>query len=88
MGANYGIAEYYNNVVNVLVRIWDIKNLHPSYPEAQASLERLNRYMDRLARLAAATQKRMGSPQDARTAAVELLGYDSTKSRDSELVSR
>ncbi|MEO8285347.1 MAG: acyl-ACP desaturase [Chloroflexota bacterium] len=78
MGANYGIAEYYNNVVDVLVRIWDVKNLHPTYPEAQAALEKLNRYLDRLARLAAAAQKRRGSLEDARQSAINLLGYDST----------
>jgi acyl-[acyl-carrier-protein] desaturase len=75
MGANYGIAEYYRNVVDVVVRVLDLKNLQPTYPEAQAALVRLNRYMDRLARLAAAAQRRMGTVQDARTASIELLGY-------------
>jgi len=79
LGANYGIAEYFNNVVNVLVRVWDIKNLHPTYPEAQAALERLNRYLDLVARLAAATQKQNGTHKSAREASIELLGYDSTK---------
>ena len=79
MGSNYGIAEYYNNVVDVLVRVWDIKSLHPTYPEAQAALERLNKYMDRIARLAAAARKRQGTVEEARAAAIELLGYDSTQ---------
>lgn len=81
-GANYGIAEYYNSVVDVLVRQWDIKRLQPDYPEAQAALEKLNRYLDRLARLANAAQKRMNSPESTRQAAIELLGYDSTRKDD------
>jgi hypothetical protein len=66
-------------VVNVLVRVWDIKNLHPTYPEAQAALERLNRYLDLVARLAAASQKQNRAHKDARKASIALLGYDSTE---------
>jgi acyl-[acyl-carrier-protein] desaturase len=78
-GANYGIAEFFNSVVDVLMRQWDISRLQPDYPEAQAALERLNKYMDRLARIAAAARRRTTSPEVTRQAAINLLGYDSTK---------
>jgi acyl-[acyl-carrier-protein] desaturase len=78
-GANYGIAEFFNSVVDVLMRQWDIARLQPDYPEAQAALERLNKYMDRLARIAAAARRRTTSPEVTRQAAINLLGYDSTK---------
>jgi acyl-[acyl-carrier-protein] desaturase len=78
-GANYGIAEFFNSVVDVLMRQWDIQRLQPDYPEAQAALERLNKYMDRLARIAAAARRRTTSPEVTRQAAINLLGYDSTK---------
>jgi acyl-[acyl-carrier-protein] desaturase len=74
-GANYGIAEYFRQVVDVVVRLLDIKNLHPTYPEAQQALNRLNRYLDSLARLAARAEKNERSPEEARRAAEHLLGY-------------
>jgi len=75
-GANYGIAEYYRLVVDVLVRQWDIKNLHPTYPEAQEALKKLNRYLDTLARLAARSAERNGAKKDVRGAAIRLLGLE------------
>jgi acyl-[acyl-carrier-protein] desaturase len=75
-GANYGIAEYYRNVVDVLVRQWDIKNLHPTYPEAQEALRKLNRYLDMLARLASRSAQRNGQEDWARGAAIRLLGLE------------
>jgi acyl-[acyl-carrier-protein] desaturase len=74
-GANYGIAEYFRQVVDVVVRLLDIKNLHPTYPEAQQALNRLNRYLDSLARLASRAEKKERSPEEARRAAEHLLGY-------------
>ena len=74
-GANYGIAEYFRHVVDVVARMFDIKNLHPTYPEAQYALNRLNRYLDSLARLAARAEKTHRSPEEARRAAERLLGY-------------
>src|SRR5207247_1894301 len=74
-GANYGIAEYFRHVVDVVVRLCDIKNLRPTYPEAQQALNRLNRYLDSLARLAARAEKTDRSPVKARQAAERLLGY-------------
>jgi len=77
-GANYGIAEYFNSVIDVIVRIFDIKNIHPTYPEAQAALNRLNRYLDGLARLSARAEKQRANekPDTMRGAALRLLGYD------------
>jgi acyl-[acyl-carrier-protein] desaturase len=54
---NYGIAEFYNQVIKVLTDYWDLRNLHPSFPEAQHALERLNKYLDWQARLAAIAEK-------------------------------
>jgi acyl-[acyl-carrier-protein] desaturase len=74
-GANYGIAEYFKHVVDVVVRMFDIKNLHPTYPEVQEALTKLNRYLDSLARFAARAEARRESPEQARQAAERLLGY-------------
>jgi acyl-[acyl-carrier-protein] desaturase len=82
VGSNYGIAEFYHNVIDVLMKQWGIKDLQPSYPEAQAALARLNKYMDRLARIAAGAAKRRGDAADARQRAIALLGYDSTEGKD------
>ncbi|MEO5952731.1 MAG: acyl-ACP desaturase, partial [Chloroflexia bacterium] len=74
---NYGIADYFRQVVEVLVKVWDIKNLKPTYPEAQAAMDRLNKHMDRLARLAAlAERKRTGSSAPLRAQAMKLLGWE------------
>src|SRR5438132_319460 len=74
-GANYGIAEYYRYVIEVVVRLLDIKNLHPTYPEAQHALAKLNRYLDSLARLAARADKQTReAPEATRAAAIRLLG--------------
>ncbi len=75
-GANYGIAEYFRQVIDVVVRLFDIKNLHPTYPEAQHALDRLNRYLDSLARIAARAEKKTAiTPEENRMAANRLLGY-------------
>ncbi len=74
-GANYGIAEYYRLVVDVLVRQWDVKNLHPTYPEAQAALDKLNKYIDKLARIAVVASKRRPGGEENRMAAEGILGY-------------
>lgn len=81
IGANYGIAEYYRQVVDVLVRLLDIKNLHPTYPQAQAALDKLNRYLDSLARLAARAERTRngdGVPEARANheEAKRLLGYE------------
>jgi len=75
-GANFGIAEYYKHVVEVVVRLLDLKNLHPTYPQAQDALYKLNKYLDRMARMASMAAARTGNNFDARQAAVELLGYE------------
>jgi acyl-[acyl-carrier-protein] desaturase len=75
-GANYGIAEYFRHVVDVVARMFDLKNIHPTWPEAQAALNKLNRYLDSLARLAARSAEKRGDPMEARKAASRLLGYD------------
>ena len=76
-GANYGIAEYYRNVVDVLMRLWDVKNLKPDFPAAQAALDRLNAHIDRLARIAnLASRRREATTESIRQAALRLLGLD------------
>lgn len=74
-GANYGIAEYFRNVVDVVVRILGVRDLHPTYPEAKEALNKLNKYLDSLARLAARADKRRMSADETRNAANRLLGY-------------
>ncbi|MDQ6693409.1 MAG: acyl-ACP desaturase [Chloroflexota bacterium] len=74
-GANYGIAEYYRQVIDVVVRLLDIKNVHPTYPEAQHALDKLNKYLNGLARLAARADKMHPPAEDTRQTAVRILGY-------------
>ena len=75
VGSNYGIAEYFRSVIDVVVRIFDLKNQHPTYPEAQQALDKLNRYLDSLARLAARAEKNRPESDSSREAAERLLGY-------------
>jgi acyl-[acyl-carrier-protein] desaturase len=75
-GANYGIAEYYRQVVDVVMRLWDVKNLKPSFPQAQAALDKLNAFVDRLARLAVLAARRREATDVVQGAARRLLGYD------------
>jgi acyl-[acyl-carrier-protein] desaturase len=58
--ANYGVTEYYKYVVAVLMDYWDIKSLRPTTPEGVAALERINKHLDWMARLAALAEKRRG----------------------------
>ena len=79
-GANYGIAEFYRQVVDVVMRLWDVKNLKPSFPQAQAALDKLNAYVDRLARLAVLASRRRGEATEVvQESARRLLGYDDYK---------
>lgn len=76
-GANYGIAEYYRQVVDVLINKWDVKNLHPTFPAAQAALDKLNMHIERLARIAALADRRKNQLlEGSRAAALRILGYD------------
>jgi acyl-[acyl-carrier-protein] desaturase len=74
---NYGIADYFRQVVEVLVKVWDIKNLKPDYPQAQDAMDRLNKHLERLARLAVLAERRKtGSSATIRAQAMKLLGWD------------
>ena len=76
-GSNYGIAEYYRQVVEVLMKLWDIKNLHPTFPQAQAALDKLNAHIERLARVAALAERRKNQlVEGSRAAARRILGWD------------
>jgi acyl-[acyl-carrier-protein] desaturase len=83
VGSNYGIAEYYRQVVEVLVKLWDIKRLKPDYPEAQDALDRLNKHIERLARLATLAERRKVAPDSMRDSALQILGYDQLESSPS-----
>lgn len=79
-GANYGIAEHFRKVVQVLMKEWDIKNLQPTYLAAQESQNRLNTYYDKMAKLAAANDRKKITPEalqraqeEVRIAAAQLL---------------
>jgi acyl-[acyl-carrier-protein] desaturase len=54
---NYGIAEFYRQVIKVLADYWDLRNLHPTFPEAQQALDKLNKYLDWQARMAVIADK-------------------------------
>ncbi|MDQ2806517.1 MAG: acyl-ACP desaturase [Chloroflexota bacterium] len=56
--ANYGVAEFYRQVVSVLMDLWDVRRLQPTTPEALTSLTRLNKHVDWMARLANIADKR------------------------------
>lgn len=48
----FGPEQFYEDVVEVVCSLWDIDNLAPALPEAQAALARFNRYRKVLRRLA------------------------------------
>jgi acyl-[acyl-carrier-protein] desaturase len=79
-GADYGVAEYYRQVVQVLARVWDLEKLKPDYPQAQAALDMLSTYMERLARLAALASRRRPS-EPTRSAALRLLGQEDNRAK-------
>jgi len=56
--ANYGVAEFFKHVVAVLMDLWDVRRLQPTAPEAIKALERLNKHVEWMARLAVIAEKR------------------------------
>jgi acyl-[acyl-carrier-protein] desaturase len=50
---DYGPAEYYSQVIDVLWRSWDIDRLAPTLGEARQALARVNKYHQKLAKVAA-----------------------------------
>jgi acyl-[acyl-carrier-protein] desaturase len=56
--ANYGVAEFYKHVVAVLIDLWDIRRMQPTAPSAIAALDKLNKHVDWMARLATMAVKR------------------------------
>ncbi len=51
--AHYGPTEFYTQVVDELVDLWDIKNLNPDYAPAREKQHELLRYHERLGKIAA-----------------------------------
>jgi acyl-[acyl-carrier-protein] desaturase len=51
--AHYGPAEYYTQVVDELMKFWDIRNLQPSYPQAREAQFKAIQHHERLGRIAA-----------------------------------
>lgn len=51
--AHYGPAEFYTQVIDELMKYWDIKNLQPTYPQAREAQLKALAHHERLGRLAA-----------------------------------
>jgi acyl-[acyl-carrier-protein] desaturase len=56
--ANYGVGEFYRHVVAVLMDLWDVRRLQPTAPDAIKALDKLNKHVDWMARLATVADKR------------------------------
>ncbi len=56
--AAYGPEHHYRQVIDVLMRHWDIARLAPTYPEARAAQHKLLAHHERLARFFARLQHR------------------------------
>jgi len=58
--AHYGPTEFYSQVIDELMRYWDIKNLQPTYPHAREAQQKAIEHDARLARIAEREMKRRG----------------------------
>ncbi|HUS17017.1 MAG TPA: acyl-ACP desaturase, partial [Chloroflexia bacterium] len=56
--ANYGVGEFYRHVIAVLMDLWDVRRLQPTAPDAIKALDKLNKHVDWMARLAIVADKR------------------------------
>ncbi len=54
----YGPEQFFTQVIDVLIRYWDIENLHPTYAESREAQRKVIEYQTRLARIAARLAKR------------------------------
>jgi acyl-[acyl-carrier-protein] desaturase len=60
--AAYGPEHHYRQVIDVLMRHWDIARLLPTYPEARAAQQKLLAQHERFARFFARQRKRKVPP--------------------------
>ncbi|MCL6511358.1 MAG: acyl-ACP desaturase [Anaerolineae bacterium] len=58
--AHYGPAEFYSQVIDELMKHWDIANLQPTYPSAREAQLRALQHHARLGRIAERELKRRG----------------------------
>lgn len=49
----YGPEQFFEQVIDVLLRYWDIENLHPTYQEARDAQTKIVNHQKRLAKIAA-----------------------------------
>ena len=58
--AHYGPTEFYSQVIDELMKYWDIKNLQPTYEHAREAQQKALEHDARLARIAEREMKRRG----------------------------
>ncbi len=61
----YGPEQFFSQVIDTLIRYWDIENLHPTYAEARDAQRKIVEHQTRLARIAARLAKRREAQQIA-----------------------
>jgi len=54
----YGPEQFFTQVIDVLMRYWDIENLHPTYAEAREAQRKIVTYQSRLAKISARLAQR------------------------------
>ena len=54
----YGPEQFFTQVIDTIMKYWDVENLLPSYAEARDAQQKLVKQMDRLARIAAKLAQR------------------------------
>lgn len=58
--AQYGPAQYYRQVIQELARYWNVYQLHPTYGEAQAAIDRFRRHTERLEKVMLRLERAQG----------------------------
>ena len=66
--AHYGPAEFYTQVIDELMKYWDIRNLQPTYPQARAAQLKALQHHERLGRIA---QRQMRERQKLNSPSLE-----------------
>lgn len=69
----YTLHHYYSEVLETVMKVWDIRSLKPDAVAAKEALDKLNQHMTRLARLASFSERRRNSADPDTTYADALL---------------
>jgi acyl-[acyl-carrier-protein] desaturase len=69
----YTLHDYYSQVLETVIKVWDIGTLKPDALAAKEALDRLNHHMRRLARLASFSERRRKEADPEISYAAEMI---------------